>query len=107
MSQVVCSDGEAQPLVEVDREHGLRAVVGEPLEQLGEVRDPERGLEPGPYFLPALREAHTWPPTVERGGMIRLGGVLPHGKGEGEQQIVTSVLHSAMNGAASRRERRA
>ena len=56
MSQVLCCAGEAQPLVQVDGEHGLGAVVGQALEQLGEVRDPERGLEPGPDLLPALRE---------------------------------------------------
>jgi hypothetical protein len=53
--------GEAEPLVQVDGEDGLGPVVGEPLEQLGEVRDPEGSLEPGAHLLPALRETHAAP----------------------------------------------
>jgi hypothetical protein len=45
--------------MEIVGERGESSIVGKPLEDFTDVRDPEGGLEPITDFLHALAEAHT------------------------------------------------
>ena len=52
--------GEVQILLQVECERGERAIIGKPLEDLSNVRDPEGPLETGADFFPAFRKTQMW-----------------------------------------------
>ena len=97
VSDPVCSVWNIQRFVQVVSERGKRAVVGEPLENLADIRNPKGGLEPFANFFQALAEAQTTPvPPDAQGRATGTGAIVA--KARSARQIDRTVLSAAPSG---------